>query len=113
MNWLFGRKSAPDSVRPFVPAWLRGGAADEGFARSRDGMTAYVKTSGYTAAYRGGAWAIGTLSGSQVTVSGLKVLGARRPAIAAPTGGTTVDLEARATLGEILSAMREHGLIEM
>ena len=34
MNWLFGRKAAPDSLRPFVPAWLRGGVEEEGFARS-------------------------------------------------------------------------------
>jgi hypothetical protein len=33
MNWLFGRKAAPHSLRPFVPAWLRG-AEEEGFARS-------------------------------------------------------------------------------
>ena len=35
MSWLFGRKSAPDVVRPFVPAWLRTGE-EEGFARSYD-----------------------------------------------------------------------------
>jgi hypothetical protein len=31
-NW-FGRKSAPASVRPFVPAWLQGEAEAGGFAR--------------------------------------------------------------------------------
>ena len=35
MNWLFGRKAAPDVLRPFVPAWLRS-ADEEGFARSYD-----------------------------------------------------------------------------
>ena len=34
MGWWFGRKSAPADVRPFVPAWLRNDAAEEGFARS-------------------------------------------------------------------------------
>ena len=33
MGWLFGRKAAPDALRPFVPAWLRNGE-EEGFARS-------------------------------------------------------------------------------
>jgi HK97 family phage portal protein len=32
--WWFGRKSAPADARPFVPAWLRNDAAEEGFARS-------------------------------------------------------------------------------
>lgn len=35
MGWLFGRKSSPDTLRPFVPAWLRTGEED-GFARSYD-----------------------------------------------------------------------------
>ena len=35
MGW-FGRKSAPADARPFVPAWLRNDAAEEGFARSYD-----------------------------------------------------------------------------
>ena len=34
MGWWFGRKSAPADARPFVPAWLRDSAAEEGFARS-------------------------------------------------------------------------------
>src|SRR3954447_8669397 len=34
MGWWFGRKSAPADARPFVPAWLRNEAAEEGFARS-------------------------------------------------------------------------------
>jgi len=35
MGWWFGRKSSPDMLRPFVPAWLRTGD-EEGFARSYD-----------------------------------------------------------------------------
>ena len=34
MGWWFGRKSAPADARPFVPAWLSNGSAEEGFARS-------------------------------------------------------------------------------
>ncbi len=83
------------------------------FIAPRDGMNAYDRSSGTTAVYHGGAWEIGTLSGSQVTVGGLKVVGARGVAIAAPTGGTTADTQARATIGLILDALRQHGLIEM
>lgn len=83
------------------------------FIAPRDGMEALVRSSGTTAAYRNGSWEIGTLSGSQVTIDGDKVVGARGPAIAAPAGGTVVDPEARAAIGEILVRMREHGLIDV
>ena len=81
------------------------------FIAPRDGLNAYVKSNGVTAAYRGGAWVIGDISGSQVTVDGVKVIGARAAAIAGPSGGATVDAEARASIGLILAAMRSHGLI--
>jgi len=53
------------------------------------------------------------LSGSALLLDGVQVVGARGSAIAAPAGGTTVDSEARTTLGQVLEALRRHGLIEM
>ena len=53
------------------------------------------------------------LSGSALLLDGVQVVGARGPAIASPTGGTTVDSEARSALGQLLDALREHGLIEI
>ncbi len=81
------------------------------FVVPRDGMNAYVKSNGVTAAYRSGAWVIGDLSGAQVSVDGAKVIGARGAAIAAPAGGVTVDAETRIALGLVLAALRTHGLI--
>lgn len=46
-----------------------------------------------------------------VYVGANKVLGERQAAIAAPTGGATIDTECRAQLGLALTAMRNHGLI--
>jgi hypothetical protein len=82
------------------------------FVVPRDGLAVYVKSSGATAAYRGGAWVFGDLSGSQVSVAGVKVIGARGAAIAAPAAGATVDAEARTAIGQVLAALRTHGLIE-
>ncbi len=76
-----------------------------------DGLNAILRTSGSTAVYRSGSWEIGKLRGSEVIVDGIKVVGARGAAIADPAGGTTADAEARAAIGQILAAMREHGLI--
>jgi hypothetical protein len=83
------------------------------FLTPRDGMSAYVRTNGSTALYHDGSWEIGTLKGSQLMVGGLKVVSARGAAIADPAPGATVDAEARTTIGEILAALRQHGLIEM
>jgi hypothetical protein len=52
------------------------------------------------------------LRGSAVVLDGNQVVGTRRPAIASPSGGTTTDVEARAVIEQLLSAMRQHGLIE-
>ena len=62
-----------------------------------EGMTAYVKSTGQTATYREGAWEI---AGGQVA------------AIPGPSGGSNVDVEARAAIDQVLAALRHHGLIE-
>ena len=82
------------------------------FIAPRDGLNAYVKSNGATAVYRSGAWVFGDLSGSQVSVDGTKVVGARGAAIANPTGGAVLDAEARAVIGLMLAALRQHGLIQ-
>jgi len=41
----------------------------------------------------------------------VQVVGPQEAAIAAPSGGSAVDVEARAALGAILDALRGHGLI--
>ncbi|MBA3512411.1 DUF2793 domain-containing protein [Sphingomonas sp.] len=82
------------------------------FVRPFDGLSALVRSSGTTAVYRSGAWEIGKLRGSEVTVDAVKVVGPRQAAIPAPAGGSIADLEARAAIGAILAAMRAHGLIE-
>ena len=83
------------------------------FLRPCDGVSAIIRRSGNTAVYRDGSWDIGTLNGSRVDIEGQKVVGPRGKAISIPTGGNRADPEARATIEQILAAMREHGLIEM
>lgn len=83
------------------------------FVAPRDGMSVYVVSSTSTAVYHGGLWEVGTLNGSQLVVDGQKVVGSREAAIVAPTGGTTIDAEARTAIGQILATLRQHGLIEM
>ncbi len=44
-------------------------------------------------------------------IGGAKVVGDRLAPIAGPVGGSAVDAEARAAVGQILVALRTHGLI--
>ena len=74
-------------------------------------MSLLVKSSGIFATYRSGGWEIGTLRASRVVMDGEQVVGPRLAAIANPAGGSTVDAEARLALEQILSVLRQHGLI--
>jgi hypothetical protein len=56
----------------------------------------------------GGAW---ILAGQTVIIDGNQVVGARRAAVATPTGGVTIDAQARDAITDILGALRGHGLI--
>ncbi len=76
-----------------------------------DGLTALVKSSGLRAEFRSGAWTIGTMVASRVEIGGLQILSTQAAAIASPTGGATVDTEARGAIVQILAALRGHGLI--
>ena len=111
MGWWFGRKSAPPDMRPFVPAWLSTAEAEEGFARSVEGLTAFVRSSSIWATFRSGSWELGSLRGFNVTIGGQQVVGGRAAAIPNPGGGSVIDIEARSAVGQILTALRLHGLI--
>ena len=61
------------------------------FVEPTDGQTVYVRSTGTRAIYREGAWEL---------TGGL---------IASPSGGSTVDAEARSAIGQILDVLRQHG----
>jgi hypothetical protein len=48
---------------------------------------------------------------TEYRVNGTKVVGEQGSAITDPTGGSTIDTQARSAIGSILSALRAHGLI--
>ena len=91
-----------------IAGWTSGGWR---FVVPREGMTAWSVADAQAARFAGGAWTIGVLAGSRVTIGGVDVVGARHAAIPEPTGGTVVDSQARTAIGAILGALRGHGLI--
>ncbi|MFZ5610167.1 MAG: DUF2793 domain-containing protein [Pseudomonadota bacterium] len=88
--------------------WASGGWR---FLAPREGATAWLKDEALPARFDGAQWQAGVLIGSEIRVGGVKVLAARQPAIANPTGGTTIDNEARSATTAILAALRNHGII--
>lgn len=81
------------------------------FIAARDGMIVVDKGTAGFFSRRDGAWEAGIFRAREVRIEGLTVLRDRQPAIADPTGGEVVDGECRAAVGQLLGAMRAHGLI--
>ena len=90
-----------------LAAWTSGGWR---FVAPKDGLAVHVRSTAVSALYRAGSWELGQLRADRLTVGGLQVVGARSAAIADPSGGQA-DSQARAAIGQILAALRQHGLI--
>jgi Protein of unknown function (DUF2793) len=56
-------------------------------------------------------WVVGSINATDYKVDGVKVVGARHPNIASPTGGTVIDHEARVAIAALLAALQTHGLV--
>lgn len=108
--WIVGAQptGAWAGMADRIAGWTAGGWR---FVAPVPGMTMWLRASNIWAQYDGAAWSTGIVRATAVHVSGQQVVGARQPAIAAPSGGAAADAEARAALGSILAAMRTHGLI--
>jgi hypothetical protein len=91
-----------------IALWTEGGWR---FVPPRAGLAIDVADRDYGLFYDGTEWRPGKIRGESLYMGGEKVVGLRVAAIAGPVGGEVVDVEARSTLGDILSALRSHGLI--
>jgi hypothetical protein len=81
------------------------------FVQPREGTQIWIGSTGSVALFTGGVWRLGELHG-KLFVGGNQVVGPRQTAIAEPSGGSTVDAEARTAIASVLEALRAHGLIE-
>ena len=75
------------------------------------GMRVYVQATEQWACYRTTGWELGVVRGAKLIIEGQQVVGAQSASIASPAGGASIDAEARASINQILSALRGHGLI--
>ncbi len=74
------------------------------FVAPVEGMAVWVAGDALTARYRGGGWTLGEETAAHLAIGGDAVVGPRQAAIAAPSGGTTVDAESRSAIAAILRA---------
>ncbi len=81
------------------------------FVSPVDGMSLLDRASGEIVSRLYGAWETGILRAQEVRIDDVTVVRNRQSAIGDPSGGTMVDSECRVAVGQILSAMRAHGLI--
>jgi len=82
------------------------------FVTPPPGMAAWNKAAGLWLVFDGTLWNDGTLPAAALTVNGQQVVGPRRPAIASPSGGATIDVEARAAIDVLIATFMSHGLTD-
>jgi Protein of unknown function (DUF2793) len=90
-----------------IAAWTTGGWR---FVEPFEGMQAWSIADGVTVRRGPTAWESGGLTAATLSVGGQQVVGSRRPRVLAPTGGTTIDSQARAALAAIIAGLETHGL---
>jgi len=76
------------------------------------GMSAWDESAGHARRWTGSGWSDGNLPVASLTIGGQQVVGARLPAVASPSGGTTIDAEARSAVAALIVALKSHGLTD-
>jgi hypothetical protein len=78
----------------------------------RFGLVFWKESAGLWICWTGTGWSEGEMSVSRLLIDGQQVVGARQPALPSPSGGTTIDAEARASIMALIAALKSHGLTD-
>lgn len=111
-SWIVGGGATGDwsGHDGALATWTAGGWR---FVTPFDGMTVWSLADAVPVQRNAGVWEVGQVRANALVIGGDQVMGSRRPAIAEPVGGTTIDGEARDCIALILDALRTHGAIEI
>lgn len=108
--WIVG--TAPEGAWSGYAQALAGwGESGWRFCAPVAGMRVWSDADGANVRFEDNRWSIGIVCAAAVKIGDVQVVGERQPAIAEPTGGTVIDVEARAVLACVLAALHTHGLI--
>jgi hypothetical protein len=91
-----------------IAIWTTGGWR---FVGAYSGLAVWSVADAMMVRFDGAAWIKGSENATTYNVQGVRVLGMRQSPITGPTGGATIDQEARVGLNAVLVALRNHGLI--
>lgn len=110
-SWIVAASSTGDWAGKDhqVAVWTEGGWR---FVPPQSGMTAWMKSEACWAHWTGALWSLGEMPATGLFISGQRVVGERQPSIPSPSGGTTIDAEARTAIDAIIATLMSHGLID-
>lgn len=91
-----------------IACWTGGGWR---FLAPPDGMRIWIGDRELWAQREGGTWSVGIERAVEIRIGDAAVLGSRKPAVALPDGGATIDIEARTAIAAVIDRLRAHGLI--
>ena len=94
------------------PGTIFTGVQEWRFTAPVPGMLTWDRAQSYWRHWSGTAWAGGFLPASALHIGGAQVVGPRHPSIASPSGGTTIDSEARTAIAAVIATLMSHGLID-
>lgn len=76
------------------------------------GMPAWNKASAVWLHWSETGWSDGSLPVTALRIGGQQVVGPRLPDVPSPSGGTTIDAEARDAVDALIATLKSHGLID-
>ena len=91
-----------------LAAWTEGGWR---YIAPQPGMCVWIKSEGRWDRWDGAEWRSDHPVGS-LSIGGQQVVGPRLPRVLSPSGGTIIDVEARAAVDDLIATLMSHGLIE-
>jgi len=89
--------------------WTSGGWR---FVRPVPGMMAWNGAIDCWVHWTGSAWSDGGLPAAAILIGGEQVVGPRLADVPSPSGGTTIDAQARIAIDAVIATLRSHGLID-
>jgi hypothetical protein len=110
-SWIVG----DDATGPWsgrdngLATWTGGGWR---FLTPVVGMLVWHKAIACWTHWTGTGWNDGSLPAAAIVIGGDQIVGPRLPDVPNPSGGTTIDAEARAALDGVIATLRSHGLID-